>query len=521
MQSYRWLPLLLLAMGATAHAADAPERQQILQLLTQGKNAEALVAARDWTTHHPDLPDALLLYADVQQANDDVPGALDSLDSAYFLTHDVNILVRAGRVLLEAGQYPQAEKRFQDALRQQESCVPAHVGLALVMMARDNPLEAGAALQAALALEPKSVEALVASGKLRLMQKQPEEARQFLERALQLDPKVAEAYLSLGQVAAEAGDMTRARAAWLKYIELDPGSSAQWQLAHNLYPIGSRAFECTGYYPSFARDGQRFAFRGRGDAGCVYLSTLDNPTVYERIYEGTGTIYSLDWSPDGKHVLVKDYVQEMVQGKPQYTYRLLLIEARAGVEAKKLYEGRYIGNPAWLPDSQGIVFDGYVANKGRPLLRLPISGGEPQIALTPQNDESFSGCLIAPTETMPADGSLPKLLLHRWHVPSREYQVVRVDPKDRSHDEVLARSPQSLYYTGISPDGRTLLYYRRVGQPPTWSLVALALNEQGGGGHALPFRTVMPMPPALTADCKHLVLYDRQGLQMVDLVGVR
>lgn len=512
--------LLVLLIAMAARADDLPERQRVLDLLAQGKPAEALAAAQEWTKAHPDLPDALLLLATMQEANDDLPGALDSLESAYFLTRDVSILVRKGRVYLESGQFPLAERQFQEALRQHESHVPAHVGLAQVMMEKGQLTEAGAALQAALGIDPHSVEALVAMARLQMAAGKPLEARPRLEQALQADAKAAEARLLLGQLAAESGDMAQARLHWQSYVTTDPGSVMSWQLAHNLYPIRSRPFDCTGYYPTFAHDGKRFAFRGRGDAGAVYLSTVDNPAVFERIYMGPGTIYSLDWSPDDTRLLCRDYKQDTVDGKPQFTYRLLVIEGKAGGAARVLYEGRYVGVPSWLQDGQSVLFDGYVPGKGRPLLRLPLTGGEPQPALLPERDESFAGCATLPTEPMPADGSLPRLLVHRWSVPAREYQVVLVNPKNRAQDQVLARSAQSLNYSAVSPDGRYLLYYRRAGQPPTWSLVALPLQE-GGPGRQLPFRTAMPMPPALTPDMRHLVLYDRQGLQMVDLVGVK
>ncbi|MCE5237542.1 tetratricopeptide repeat protein [bacterium] len=527
MTSRALLIAVMLAFAALCHADEAPERQHILQLLAAGRNGEALTAAREWTTAHPDSPEALLLYATVQNACADIEGAIDSLDSAYFLTRDVNVLVRKGQVYLDSGQYARAESAFQEALRQQESCVAAHVGLAQVMMERNHALEAGASLKAALAIDPKSVQALVIMAKLRMTDGEPQAARELLQQALQVDPRAPQAYLSLGQIAAEAGNMAQARDYWRKYTELDPGSPAQWQLSHNLYPIASRPFECTGFYPTFSRDGKRVAYRGRGDAGSVYLSDVDNLAVYERVYQGNGNLYSLEWSPDGKYMLCRDYLRQEVQGKPEFTYRLFVVPVAPGQtdhEARKLYEGRYIGAPCWLPDSQSIVFDGYIAGKGRPLLRLPIAASatpaEPQVALMPERDESFSGCLALPGQAMPADGSLPKLLLHRWHVPTREYQVVLVDPRDRRQDRILVHSTQSLYYLAVSADGSTLLYYRRNGQPPSWSLVAQALAEDGPG-RALPFRTTMPMPPALTADGKHLVLYQQQGLYMVDLVGVK
>ena len=74
---YRLLLLFAVLMPlACCRADEPPERQQILQLLGEGKNAEALTAARDWTTAHPGSHEALVMYATVQEACGDIDGAI-------------------------------------------------------------------------------------------------------------------------------------------------------------------------------------------------------------------------------------------------------------------------------------------------------------------------------------------------------------------------------------------------------------------------------------------------------------
>lgn len=532
----RWMLLLVCSCLplVAARAQEAPERVQIYNLLQAGKLTEALAAARAWAMTQPESPEALLVLASVQEANGDMEGALDSLDSAYFLTRDVNILVRQGHVYLEAGLLDLAEKRFQEALRQHEQCVGAHIGLARVLLERRQFLEAQAALQAALEIEPHSIEALLANAQLCLANGEPRAAEVALQSILQFAPQTAKAYLLLGQIWAERGDLTQARQHWRKFCELDPAAPTRWLLTHNLFPIRWRPFECNGYYPAFAPNGKLLAFRGRGEAGSLYISPLENCSLQQRCYQGTGTIFSLEWSPNSQYLLCREYLRTRGQNDKEVAkYRLILVDVAAaqagnGAAARVLHEDNYIGAPAWLPDSQSILFDGLLAGSGRVLLRLAIPASEadkipePQLAVKPLPGEYFAGCLTYAHAPMPPEGSLPKLLVQRWHATSHEYQLILMEPADRKKDRILGRSAQNFYYPNVTLDGRYLFYYRRVGQTRSWTLVVQPLWAENTAAYVLPLRTLSPMPPAITADGKQLVIWqDRQGLMIADLVGLQ
>lgn len=504
------LPLLLLCALCQAQPA-LPEHQRVLDLVAAGKDTQALAAARDWTLQHPDLPEALLLYAQLQENSDDLTGALDSLDAAYFLCRDVNIIVRKGQLYLDSGQLDQAQQQFRLALRQHEECVPAHLGLAQIMLEKREFAEAGAATQAALALAPQSIEAQVTLARLDIQTGKLAEAEQLLLETLRQQPDCADAHLWLGRVYHDTGRSDQARAEWRRYVALQPADNTAWLLAHNLYLAASKPFPCSGYYPTFAPDGKRLAFRGRGDAGAIYISKLDEPDKGERIYQSDATIYTLDWSPDSRCLLCRDYLQETVDGKPQYKYRLFVLEAKTGGKATTVYEGRYVGQPGWTPDGKTIQFDGYVQGKGRGILSVPITGGEATMVIAPLTGESFMGCQWL------RDGK--HAILQRWSQADREYQLVLTDPADRRQDRILTRAQQSLYSMALSPDGKYLLYYRRLGQPPTWNLMAIALDNPGAG-HSLGVRTQQMLPPAITPDMKQILLYPGADLMAFELDGV-
>ena len=510
MRYLRLLPLLLLVTPAFAQS-EAPERRLILRLSASGKAVEALAAARDWTLKCPALPDALVLYAQLQESVGDVAGALDSLDAAYFLTRDVNLLVRKGSVYMESGQLEAAQRQFRQVLRQHETCVPAHIGLALIMLEQRDYAEASSAARAALAIDPGSVEAQVALARLETVTGRYGEAEALLLKVVAAHPEQADAHLWLGRVYSDTDRATQARAQWRSYIELQPAEGTSWLLTNNLYLTRSAPYPCSGYFPAFAPDGKHVAFRGRGDAGSLYLTTVDHPEQGERIYQSNATIWTLDWSPDSKYLLCRDYLQETVEGKQQYKYRLFVQEAVVGGKSTMIFEGRYVGQPSWGLDGKSVLFDGYVQGKGRVIQSTPLTGGVPTVAVSPQTGETLVSCQWLP------DGK--RAVLQRWSATDKEYQVLLTDLVDRKQDKILVRSEQALYYTALSPDSRYLLYYRRLGQPPQWNLMAAPLDNPGVS-HALGARTQQMLPPTMTTDLKHILLYVGPNLSIFDLDGV-
>ncbi|MGE5532063.1 MAG: hypothetical protein ACM3VW_08120, partial [Bacteroidota bacterium] len=315
----------------------------------------------------------------------------------------------------------------------------------------------------------------------------------------------------LGRLYSDTNRAALAQQEWRRYVSLAPANADSWLLAHRLYLSHPQSYPCTGYYPTFSPDGRLLAYRGRGDAGCLYLSTPDDPAKGDRVYESDATIWSLDWSPDSKYLLCRDYKQETVDGKQQYKYRLLVVEAKVGGKTSVLYEGRYVGQPSWGPGGKSVYFDGYLEKKGRAMLSVPVTGGEPTVAIQPLTGESFVNCLCL------SDGV--HVVLQRWLQSAREYQIVLADPRDRNQDKVILSTAQSLYSVALTPDQKYVLYYRRLGQPPMWNLMVLSLDSPGAA-HPLDVRTQQMLPPAIAPDMKYMLLYQGANLMKYELAGL-
>jgi tetratricopeptide (TPR) repeat protein len=122
---------------------------------------------------------------------------------------------RLGRALLMSSHAPEnlqvALKEFEAELALNPVDSIAHYQVAQVLLAQQQPQQAGPRLSRALEINPDFAEALVALGKLRLEQQKNDEAIPLLQRAVKLAPRSEAAHYSLMMAYRNAGNMAEAR----------------------------------------------------------------------------------------------------------------------------------------------------------------------------------------------------------------------------------------------------------------------------------------------------------------------
>lgn len=492
----------VLLAGAAASAENPPD---LAALLEAGREGEALLAAREYSRQHPAEADALLAYGRLEADLGSVDEAVTALESAYFLTREPAVLREKAETLLQAGQQAAAEGLLREYLHQHDADPRGYALLARAMLARKSYAEATAAVGVALGLDPKCAVALLTQSQLRQHDGDLAGARAALEQALQADPACAEAWLRLGELQHAAGDAPNARASWARYVRAAPTATAAWLLREGLYPLAGRPYACTGYYPTFSPDGHWVAMRGRGDANSVYVAPVERPDQVERLCQTAGTVFALDWSPDGRFVLCRHYRQEKVGDKQQYRYALTLVTLPPEPKATLLYEGTYFATAAFSPDGREVWFDSYQPKRG--LQAIPVTGGAPRLAVPCLPTETFSTVVRHP------DGR--RVLVQRYVSDRREYQLVLMDPSARAQDQVLLSSPAQVQNPLVTPDGtHALLFMRRTG---TWDLMALALDRLALARPLVRgLRSLMP--PALSADGRALLLTHTDPMLKCELV---
>ena len=87
----------------------------------------------------------------------------------------------------------------------------AHYQVAQVLLAKDQPKDAGTRLERALQLNPDFPETLIALGKLRLDEKRNEDAIALLTKAVRLMPRSESAHYNLMMAYRNAGKMAEAK----------------------------------------------------------------------------------------------------------------------------------------------------------------------------------------------------------------------------------------------------------------------------------------------------------------------
>jgi tetratricopeptide (TPR) repeat protein len=118
----------------------------------------------------------------------------------------------AGEAELALGSYPDAERCFRNVLGARPKAVPAQVGLARALTAKNETDEAAKVLDAALASAPEDVGALNARGILLSVTGDSEGARKAVETARKLDPQGPLTARTAVEVLLRAGEVPGAAA---------------------------------------------------------------------------------------------------------------------------------------------------------------------------------------------------------------------------------------------------------------------------------------------------------------------
>ncbi len=106
---------------------------------------------------------------------------------------DVAVNTAWGELFLEKYDRKEAMRSFQDALKADETHVPAILGVARIAT-EENPPAAKSAIERALKVNPSSVPAHLLAAEMSLDERKRDEAREGVQRALKVNPNSLEAH---------------------------------------------------------------------------------------------------------------------------------------------------------------------------------------------------------------------------------------------------------------------------------------------------------------------------------------
>jgi tetratricopeptide (TPR) repeat protein len=188
--------LMVATLSACSSDPQATAREHFErgeQQQAQNKINEAIIEYRRAIQSDPRLGPARLRLADAYVQNGDRGNALrEYVRAAELLPDDEDVQLKAGKMMLMAGQFADAR------------------GLGERLLARS----------------PKSVEAQILIANSLAGLQDLESAIDAFEKAVQIDPNRAATYAELGAVQVAKGDLAAAEAAFRKAVEIDPQSQA-------------------------------------------------------------------------------------------------------------------------------------------------------------------------------------------------------------------------------------------------------------------------------------------------------
>jgi tetratricopeptide (TPR) repeat protein len=224
--------VLAIACGGSGGSAPGPADGAAAAPATAAP--AAALPALDSLQAHP--PDPARSGADsakrIAQARASSQGQPDAIEARALL----------GAELYDGGKSAEAERVYKELLAQHPDHVGALVGLAQILMDRDDLDGAGAALDRALRANPESIPALQKKVAWLVARDQPAEAVSLAGKGLRLDANSSALQAALGDAERAYGDLPKAIAAYRKAVALKPDWAPGWtHLGESLAENGDAA----------------------------------------------------------------------------------------------------------------------------------------------------------------------------------------------------------------------------------------------------------------------------------------
>lgn len=249
-----WLNVVLgLAFLAGACARDpqaAMERHLASgdKYQAEGRLPEAIIEYRNAVQRQPNAGPARRKLAEAYlKANDPAKALPELVRAADLLSHDVDLQVKAGSLLLLAGRFEDARGRADKALALDPKHVPAHVLLANALAGLKDMDAAIAQVEEAITLSPERGATYSQLGVLELSRGKREAAERAFVKATELDPKSLSAQMALANFFWVTGRGAEAESALKKSIEIAPQDSAPNRALATFYISTNRAPEAEPY----------------------------------------------------------------------------------------------------------------------------------------------------------------------------------------------------------------------------------------------------------------------------------
>lgn len=250
--------IALLTALLTAAACGGPDDPQEhlrrgSEFLTQKKYQEAIVELRTAVQIDPRLAEARRKLADAYLATDDVANAIrETVRAADLLPDDAALQVRAGNMLLAAGQFEDADARANRALARDRNSTEALILKGNALANLRNFEGALTQYEQAIANRPGDEQGLLGIGAVQLAQGQRTNAEATFKRAAETNPKSIDARLSLANLFWATRDMAAAERELKAAHVIDPSNPLVNRALGLLHLATKRTAEAEPYLVAYA-----------------------------------------------------------------------------------------------------------------------------------------------------------------------------------------------------------------------------------------------------------------------------
>jgi len=156
-----------------------------------------------------------------------------SLDELALEIHDrprdAPTFLHYGSGLLKAGDAPQAEAAFRQAVSLKPQTAAAHLGLGSALLHQGRAQEAAKAFEEATRLAPRSIGAHLGLAQAYQRMGSPSRAIPALERITQIEPRKGIAWYNLAKLYGEAHQADKGLVAMRRAVELEPNQADFWR----------------------------------------------------------------------------------------------------------------------------------------------------------------------------------------------------------------------------------------------------------------------------------------------------
>jgi putative PEP-CTERM system TPR-repeat lipoprotein len=261
------------------------------QYFAQKNYPEAIIQYRNAVAQDGSYGEARAKLAEAYEASGDLSNALREWVRAADLMPDVlTAQLQAGKLLLAAGQYPEARDRATKVLATDPKNVNALIVLGNALANLKDIDGAVTQIDAAIDTEPRLAFAYLNKGLLELSRGDRSAAEAALKRATEIDPKSVAARLNLANFYWSSGKLAEAEEVFKGALELDPLSADVNRSMAAFYATGRSHATAEPYFKKLAEISPSVATR---------LGLADFYLEENRVGDAVSVLVPLSKEPDG------------------------------------------------------------------------------------------------------------------------------------------------------------------------------------------------------------------------------